>query len=57
MPTDATVDMTPQEKKALAVCVSKEYFDPASKAGVFVEWLKAKISPIKSSIIVVATSP
>jgi hypothetical protein len=45
MPTDATVAMTAQEEKALAVCVSKEYFDPASKTGVFVEWLKPKLGP------------
>ncbi|MFI5386487.1 MAG: hypothetical protein ACHQ50_10250 [Fimbriimonadales bacterium] len=34
--------LTEQERHALWLCLSKEYYDPANGTGVFVDWLKGK---------------
>lgn len=37
--TGHPVDLTHRERRALYDCLSQEYFDPARKQGIFVDWL------------------
>jgi hypothetical protein len=34
--------LTDAERNALAMCVLKEYFDPATRSGIFVDWLSGR---------------
>jgi hypothetical protein len=34
--------LSPRERRALWLCLTKEYLDPAAKTGVFVDWLKGR---------------
>jgi len=34
--------LSPEERHALWLCLTKEYFDPQTRSGLFVDWLKGK---------------
>ena len=51
-------NLSQPEREALYNCLSKEYFDPAAKTGLFVDWLKGKSSsvPVASPVFTSAAT-